>query len=288
MLLVDRAPDGTVSIITRAWTDPQNRTSISESEEVVPGTTYDLTLEFEPVDYVLPAGHSLALVALSSDSTEGNEGDTYFPNDFSQHPPAGTRLTVDTSRTSLSLPVVGGQGAADAALTATEAPTLELSDASVRLGLDGAGVTATGEGYAPNVEVSLSLAVGGGGPVVTVPATTDAEGHVQADIVVPVGTATGDYTLTASVGGASLAQADLKVVGLTDGLVVKRGNRYYFKNSLSGGAADRVVAFGKPSDQVLVGDWDGDGRDTLAPKRGKKYPIEPSPPDDAADTAPAS
>ena len=69
-----------------------------------------------------------------------------------------------------------------------------------------------------------------------------------------------------------------------DTLVVRRGNRYYFKNSLSGGTADRVVAYGKPSDTVLVGDWDGDGVDTLAVKRGNRYYIKNSLSGGAADT----
>ena len=56
-----------------------------------------------------------------------------------------------------------------------------------------------------------------------------------------------------------------------DSLAVRRGNTYYFKNSISCGEADRVIAYGKPGDQVLVGDWDGDGKDTLAVRRGSTY-----------------
>jgi uncharacterized protein YtpQ (UPF0354 family) len=52
---------------------------------------------------------------------------------------------------------------------------------------------------------------------------------------------------------------------------VRRGNTYYFKNSVSGGDADSVVSYGRASDVVLVGDWDGDGRDTLAVRRGNTY-----------------
>ena len=68
-----------------------------------------------------------------------------------------------------------------------------------------------------------------------------------------------------------------------DTLVVKRGNRYYFKDSLSGGAADRVIAYGKPGDTPVVGDWDGDGVDTLAVKRGNAYYIKDSLTGGAAD-----
>ena len=34
---------------------------------------------------------------------------------------------------------------------------------------------------------------------------------------------------------------------------------------------DRVLAYGRPEDRVYVGDWNGDGRDTLAVRRGATY-----------------
>ncbi|MDM8322797.1 hypothetical protein QUW48_04485, partial [Bifidobacterium pullorum] len=47
----------------------------------------------------------------------------------------------------------------------------------------------------------------------------------------------------------------------------------YVKNSLSEGEANQVVLYGRSDDEVLVGDWDGDGRDTLAVRRGATYYI---------------
>ncbi|SDM36450.1 hypothetical protein SAMN04487766_10214, partial [Actinomyces ruminicola] len=38
-----------------------------------------------------------------------------------------------------------------------------------------------------------------------------------------------------------------------DTLAVRRGGTYYIKNSISGGQADRVIVYGRPSDTVLVG-----------------------------------
>ncbi|MGC5617435.1 alkaline phosphatase [Georgenia sp. Z1491] len=35
--------------------------------------------------------------------------------------------------------------------------------------------------------------------------------------------------------------------------------------------ADHEFSFGRPGDEVLVGDWDGDGSDTLAVRRGNRY-----------------
>lgn len=57
----------------------------------------------------------------------------------------------------------------------------------------------------------------------------------------------------------------------SDTLVVRRGNVYYFKNTLSNGVADKVVTYGWSSDEVLVGDWNGDGRDTPCVRRGNLY-----------------
>jgi beta-N-acetylglucosaminidase len=58
---------------------------------------------------------------------------------------------------------------------------------------------------------------------------------------------------------------------ITDTLAVRRGNTYYFKYSLSDGAADLTVPYGKANDEVLIGDWDGDGVDSLCVRRGNVY-----------------
>lgn len=95
-LLVDRAPDGVVRVITRGWTDPQNRGSVARTEAVLPGQWYQLNLSMQPDDYVLAAGHRFGLVLLSSD------------HDYTLRPSAGTGLSVDLTGTRLMLPVVGG------------------------------------------------------------------------------------------------------------------------------------------------------------------------------------
>ncbi len=56
-----------------------------------------------------------------------------------------------------------------------------------------------------------------------------------------------------------------------DTLAVRRDNVYYFKYSISGGEADQVVGYGRPGDQVLVGDWNGDWQDTLCVRRDNLY-----------------
>ncbi|KAB0644035.1 Xaa-Pro dipeptidyl-peptidase [Burkholderia latens] len=93
-LLVDRAPDGTATIVTRAWTDPRNRVSDWFSEPVLPGMPYDLKLTFMPRDYKLEAGHKLGLVVLSSD------------NEATLRPAPGTGLALDPAGTSVTVPLV--------------------------------------------------------------------------------------------------------------------------------------------------------------------------------------
>jgi X-Pro dipeptidyl-peptidase len=98
-VLVDRAPDGSSHIITRGWTDPQNRRSQARTAAIEPGRFYHLGFELQPKDYVLPAGHTLEFVVASSD------------HDFTLRPDPGTELTIDVTRSSVTLPVVGGRQA---------------------------------------------------------------------------------------------------------------------------------------------------------------------------------
>ncbi|MCI6465875.1 MAG: hypothetical protein MSA90_10465 [Faecalicatena sp.] len=54
-------------------------------------------------------------------------------------------------------------------------------------------------------------------------------------------------------------------------LVVRRGNEYHFKYTLSNGPADLIIRYGYANDEILVGDWNGDGVDTLCVRRGNQY-----------------
>ena len=47
------------------------------------------------------------------------------------------------------------------------------------------------------------------------------------------------------------------------------GSEYHFQDSVAGGAA--VMHYGRTWDEVFVGDWDGDGVDSLAVRRGNTY-----------------
>ena len=94
-VLVDYAPDGTLTMVTRGWTDVQNRRGVDRSSPIVQGREYDFTWPLEPDDYVFPAGHRIGLVIVSTDMH------------FTLRPQPGTQLTVNPGRSSVSLPLVG-------------------------------------------------------------------------------------------------------------------------------------------------------------------------------------
>ncbi|MBU2939486.1 Xaa-Pro dipeptidyl-peptidase [Lacinutrix sp. C3R15] len=89
----------TDNIITRGWADPQNYKSLRESEDLTPGKFYDLKFTLQPDDQVIAAGQQIGLMIFSSDK------------EFTLHPKPGTELTIDLDKTSISLPIVGGEDA---------------------------------------------------------------------------------------------------------------------------------------------------------------------------------
>lgn len=95
----------TDNIITRAWADPQNARSMSESEPLTPGEFVTLKFKLQPDDQVIRVGQQIGLMIFSSDK------------DFTLWPDPGTELTVDLDGTVLSLPVVGGEAAYQNAIT---------------------------------------------------------------------------------------------------------------------------------------------------------------------------
>lgn len=90
---------GNGTILSRGWLDPENRLSDRASSPVVPGEFYDLRFDLQPKDIVVPAGRRLAVMVLSSDF------------EHTLRPAPGTRLTLDTARSSVSLPIAGGTAA---------------------------------------------------------------------------------------------------------------------------------------------------------------------------------
>ena len=97
-VLVDYGPDAPV-MITRGWMDVQNRSGAGRSTPIRQGREYDFSFDLQPDDYVVPAGHRLGLVVVSTD------------HDYTIRPAPGTRLTLAPDRSELRLPVVGGRSA---------------------------------------------------------------------------------------------------------------------------------------------------------------------------------
>jgi X-Pro dipeptidyl-peptidase len=100
----------TMTLITRGWADPQNHASLKlkpgesylstrRGTPLKPGEFVDVTFNLQPDDQIIPVGKRIALMIMSSD------------RDFTLWPAAGTELTVDLGRSSVSLPVVGGSAA---------------------------------------------------------------------------------------------------------------------------------------------------------------------------------
>jgi X-Pro dipeptidyl-peptidase len=87
----------TDNLITRGWADPQNHSSMTKGEPLVPGKFYEMTFDLQPDDQIIPAGQKIGLMIFSSDK------------DFTLWPTPGTKLTVDLDATSITLPVVGGR-----------------------------------------------------------------------------------------------------------------------------------------------------------------------------------
>ncbi|MFF2274342.1 Xaa-Pro dipeptidyl-peptidase [Agromyces sp. NPDC058126] len=105
-LLVEYPTTGAPKIITRGWMDVENRDSAAVTDPITPGRAYDFAFELEPKDYVFSAGSQIGLVVLSSD------------NEFTVRPAPGTTLTVDPSKSTVHLPLVGGMGALQQSLHA--------------------------------------------------------------------------------------------------------------------------------------------------------------------------
>jgi X-Pro dipeptidyl-peptidase len=102
-MLIEYRANGTRTIVTRGWADPQNRKSLSETHAIHPGAPYEIAFELQPHDYVFQPGSRLGLMLLSTDRL------------FTLRPPPGAVLTLDTTKSALSLPVVGGAAAFAAA-----------------------------------------------------------------------------------------------------------------------------------------------------------------------------
>jgi X-Pro dipeptidyl-peptidase len=94
-VLVDYGPDGH-TMVTRGWTDVQNRKGVDRSTPIEQGRAYTFDWPLESDDYVFPAGHRVGLVIVSTDKN------------FTLRPQPGTQLTIQPDKSQVTLPLVGG------------------------------------------------------------------------------------------------------------------------------------------------------------------------------------
>jgi len=101
------------TVFSRGWADLGNYASDREGVPLTPGKAYTITLDLAATDHVVPAGHRLALIVAGTDK------------DLIDPPADRPTLTLDLSRTSASVPLVGGAAAFAKATsgTASAAPT---------------------------------------------------------------------------------------------------------------------------------------------------------------------
>ena len=108
------------TILSRGWADLGNHASATKGAPLTPGKPYTITLDLHASDHVIPAGHRLALIVAGTDK------------DLIDPPSTTPTLTLDLSRTTARVPLVGGAGAFAQAtagtVTATPSPSPSLLD----------------------------------------------------------------------------------------------------------------------------------------------------------------
>lgn len=87
------------TVFSRGWADLGNYASDRKGVPLTPGKAYTITLDLAATDHVVPAGHRLALIVAGTDK------------DLIDPPADKPTLTVDLSRTSARVPLVGGAAA---------------------------------------------------------------------------------------------------------------------------------------------------------------------------------
>ncbi|TDV35922.1 X-Pro dipeptidyl-peptidase [Actinophytocola oryzae] len=82
-------------VIARGWADLANYASLSTPRTLTPGTKYTITFRLSTTDWVVPAGHRLALVVAGNDSS------------MTTTPAQLPRVTVGLAETSVQIPLLG-------------------------------------------------------------------------------------------------------------------------------------------------------------------------------------
>ncbi|MGW3291773.1 Xaa-Pro dipeptidyl-peptidase [Streptomyces sp. NPDC001002] len=104
------------TVFSRGWADLGNYASDRKGVPLTPGKAYTITLDLAATDHVVPAGHRLALIVAGTDK------------DLIDPPADKPTLTVDLSRTSARVPLVGGASAFRQATSGTPAAVAQETD----------------------------------------------------------------------------------------------------------------------------------------------------------------
>ncbi|MFF4568607.1 Xaa-Pro dipeptidyl-peptidase [Streptomyces sp. NPDC001410] len=102
------------TVFSRGWADLGHYASLDQGVPLTPGKAYTITLSLAATDHVIPKGHRLALIVAGTDK------------DLIDPPSTKPTLTLDLSRTTARVPLVGGTAAFERAtsgsVTAAPAP----------------------------------------------------------------------------------------------------------------------------------------------------------------------
>ncbi|MGY5049471.1 Xaa-Pro dipeptidyl-peptidase [Streptomyces sp. 900105755] len=94
------------TVFSRGWADLGTYADPGKGVPLTPGKAYTITLDLAATDHVVPKGHRLALIVAGTDK------------DLIDPPSTTPTLTVDLSRTTARVPLVGGAAAFTRAISA--------------------------------------------------------------------------------------------------------------------------------------------------------------------------
>ncbi|TLS47929.1 Xaa-Pro dipeptidyl-peptidase [Streptomyces montanus] len=110
-----KTADVDYTVFSRGWADLGNYASDLKGVPLTPGKPYTITLDLHASDHVIPAGHRLALIVAGTDK------------DLIDPPSTQPTLKLDLSRTTASVPLVGGTRAFTAATSGSAHITPEAA-----------------------------------------------------------------------------------------------------------------------------------------------------------------
>ncbi|TNC21367.1 ExeM/NucH family extracellular endonuclease [Georgenia sp. 311] len=133
----------------------------------------------------------------------------------------------------------------------------------------------TSKGSPANTELTVSL-VGAGGQRTVLGTAAVTDGAATVGFTVPAGLA-GQYSLemVAAPSGTTIQVPVTVTTPQPQPQPPQYG--FFLTNGWEGGSADHAFVYGRWTDEVLIGDWDGDGRDSITVRRGATFHVNNRP-----------